>query len=56
MFDTSIAPYLPGFGIQGITAANFDVHNAIHISGGLGPPFGGAWHLPVTGVLDQRLP
>ena len=35
------APYLPGFGIQGdYGLANFDVHNAIHVSGGYELPFG----------------
>jgi hypothetical protein len=35
------APYLPGFGIQGdYGRANFDVHNATHISGGYELPVG----------------
>ncbi|MGH9665098.1 MAG: TonB-dependent receptor, partial [Bryobacteraceae bacterium] len=35
------APYLPGFGIQGdYGLANFNVHNATHISGGYELPFG----------------
>jgi hypothetical protein len=35
------APYLPGFGIQGdYGLANFDVHNATHLSGGYELPFG----------------
>jgi len=35
------APYLPGFGIQGdYGLANFDVHNALHVSGGYELPFG----------------
>jgi hypothetical protein len=39
------APYLPGFGIQGdYGLANFDVHNAIHISGGWELPFGKGKH------------
>jgi hypothetical protein len=39
------APYLPGFGIQGdYGLANFDVHNATHLSGGYELPFGKGKH------------
>lgn len=39
------APYLPGFGIQGdYGQANFNVHNAVHISGGYELPFGKGKH------------
>jgi hypothetical protein len=39
------APYLPGFGIHGdYGLANFNVHNAIHISGGYELPFGYGKH------------
>jgi hypothetical protein len=39
------APYLPGFGIQGdYGLANFNVHNATHISGGYELPFGKGKH------------
>ena len=35
------APYIPGFGIQGdYGLANFDVHNAVHVSGGYELPVG----------------
>ena len=48
------APYLPGFGIHGDYGfANFNVHNATHISGGYELPFGkGKHYLNHAGLTD----